>query len=72
MAAMADAHFHVRKEGQGKKAAERTVVKIERLESGRRREEIAQLAGGHTAAESIAFADALLSKVNSKKQLAVD
>jgi DNA repair ATPase RecN len=48
------------------------VVKIERLDSGRRREEIAQLAGGHTAAESIAFADALLSKVNSKKQLAVD
>jgi DNA repair protein RecN (Recombination protein N) len=70
MAAMADAHFHVHKEGQGKKAAERTVVRIERLESGRRREEIAQLAGGHTAAESIAFADALLSKVNSRKVVA--
>ncbi len=72
MAAMADAHFHVRKEGQGKKAAERTVVRIERLESGRRREEIAQLAGGHTAAESIAFADALLSKVNGRKVLVID
>jgi DNA repair protein RecN (Recombination protein N) len=67
MAAMADAHFHVHKEGKGKKAVERTVVKIERLESQRRREEIAQLAGGHSAAESIAFADALLSKVNSRK-----
>ncbi len=67
MAAMADVHFHVRKEGQGKKAAERTVVRIERLESGRRREEIAQLAGGHTAAESIVFADALLSRVTSRK-----
>ena len=72
MAAMADAHFHVHKEGQGKKAAERTVVRIERLESGRRREEIAQLAGGHTAAESIAFADALLSKVNARKVLVED
>jgi DNA repair protein RecN (Recombination protein N) len=67
MAAMADAHFHVHKEGQGKKKAERTIIKIERLELGRRREEIAQLAGGHTAAESIAFADALLSKVNGRK-----
>ncbi len=67
MAAMADAHFHVHKEGQGKQAAERTVVKIERLESSRRREEIAQLAGGHTAAESIAFADALLLKVTGSK-----
>jgi DNA repair protein RecN (Recombination protein N) len=67
MAAMADAHFHVHKEGKGKKAVERTVVKIERLESQRRREEIAQLAGGHSAAESIAFADALLSKVNGRK-----
>ncbi len=72
MAAMADAHFHVHKEGQGEKAAERTVVKIERLESGRRREEIAQLAGGHTAAESIAFADALLSKVNDRKVLVAE
>jgi DNA repair protein RecN (Recombination protein N) len=70
MAAMADVHFHVRKEGQGKKAAERTVVRIERLESGRRREEIAQLAGGHTAAESIVFADALLSRVTSRKAAA--
>jgi DNA repair protein RecN (Recombination protein N) len=67
MAAMADVHFHVRKEGSGKKAAERTVVRIERLESERRREEIAQLAGGHTAAESIAFADSLLSKAVQSK-----
>jgi DNA repair protein RecN (Recombination protein N) len=67
MAAMADVHFHVRKEGSGKKAAERTVVRIERLESERRREEIAQLAGGHTAAESIAFADSLISKAVQSK-----
>jgi DNA repair protein RecN (Recombination protein N) len=72
MAAMADVHFHVRKEGSGKKAAERTVVRIERLESERRREEIAQLAGGHTAAESIAFADSLISKaVQSKGGIAL-
>jgi DNA repair protein RecN (Recombination protein N) len=69
MAAMADVHFQVRKEGSGKKAAERTVVRIERLESERRREEIAQLAGGHTAAESIAFADSLISKAVQSKQV---
>jgi DNA repair protein RecN (Recombination protein N) len=71
MAAMADVHFHVRKEGHGDRGAERTVVRIERLESERRRQEIAQLAGGHTAEESIAFADALISKAVLSKGAAV-
>ncbi len=70
MAAMADVHFQVRKEGVGKKAQERTVVKIERLEPQRRREEIAQLAGGHSAADSIAFADSLLSQATATKKSA--
>jgi DNA repair protein RecN (Recombination protein N) len=70
MAAMADVHFQVRKEGVGKKAQERTIVKIERLEPQRRREEIAQLAGGHSAADSIAFADSLLSQATATKQSA--
>ena len=70
MAAMADVHFQVRKEGVGKKAQERTVVKIERLEPQRRREEIAQLAGGHSAADSIAFADSLLSQAVATKKSA--
>jgi DNA repair protein RecN (Recombination protein N) len=78
MAAMADVHFQVRKEGaieqgNGKSQRERTVVKIERLESQRRREEIAQLAGGYSVADSIAFADALLSQATASKksQLAI-
>jgi DNA repair protein RecN (Recombination protein N) len=70
MAAMADVHFHVRKEGVGKKAQERTVVKIERLEPQRRREEIAELAGGHSAADSIAFADSLISQATATKKSA--
>jgi DNA repair protein RecN (Recombination protein N) len=73
MAAMADVHFQVRKEGaieqsNGKSQRERTVVKIERLESQRRREEIAQLAGGYSVADSIAFADALLSQATASKK----
>jgi DNA repair protein RecN (Recombination protein N) len=71
MAAMADVHFHVRKEGSDRQGVERTVVRIERLESERRRQEIAQLAGGHTAEESIAFADALISKAVKSKGAAV-
>jgi DNA repair protein RecN (Recombination protein N) len=69
MAAMADVHFQVRKEGVGKKAQERTVVKIERLEPQGRREEIAQLAGGHSAADSIAFADSLISQATPNSPL---
>jgi hypothetical protein len=54
----------------GKKAQERTVVKIERLEPQGRREEIAQLAGGHSAADSIAFADSLISQATATKKSA--
>jgi DNA repair protein RecN (Recombination protein N) len=67
MAAMADVHFQVWKEGSSKQGQERTVVRIEQLESESRRQEIAQLAGGHTAEESIAFADALISKAVQSK-----
>jgi DNA repair protein RecN (Recombination protein N) len=68
MAAMADVHFRVRKEGLGNLTQERTVVRIERLAAEHRRTEIAQLAGGVTGAESIAFADALISQAVATKQ----
>lgn len=40
----------------------RTVVRITPLSAAERREELAQLAGGHSAQEAIAFADSLLAK----------
>lgn len=42
--------------------SERTVVRVAPLDSQQRREELAQLAGGETVQEAIAFADSLLTQ----------
>ncbi|MBD2344805.1 DNA repair protein RecN [Anabaena subtropica] len=70
VAAMADKHFRVDKQiitqGKGKKAnngntEQRTVVRVTNLEDlTTRREELAQLAGGKSASDAIAFAESLL------------
>ncbi len=65
VAAMADAHFHVDKQivSDGKKKAnERTVVRVTGLDATARREELAQLAGGRSHQEGIAFAESLLAQ----------
>lgn len=46
----------------------RTVVRVEPLNSQQRREELAQLAGGKTDQEAIAFADSLLSQAAEARQ----
>ncbi|MBW4642756.1 MAG: DNA repair protein RecN [Goleter apudmare HA4340-LM2] len=70
VAAMADRHFRVDKQIinqiKGKKnnngnAEERTVVRVTNLENlTNRRDELAQLAGGKSATDAIAFAESLL------------
>ncbi|WGV24125.1 DNA repair protein RecN [Halotia branconii] len=72
VAAMADRHFRVDKQiitqGKGKKAnngnaEQRTVVRVTSLDNlTTRRDELAQLAGGKSATEAIAFAESLLSQ----------
>jgi DNA repair protein RecN (Recombination protein N) len=76
VAAMADAHFRVDKEmieeipvmednhnSQLSLPEIRTVVRVRRLDNHQtRREELAQLTGGHSAQEAITFADSLLAK----------
>lgn len=80
VAAMADHHFHVSKEvitdeqldwqtehtenGNG----QRTVVRVQGLKNYQRREELAQLAGGQSAGEAIAFADSLLTQAQQVRQ----
>jgi DNA repair protein RecN (Recombination protein N) len=76
IAAMADRHFRVAKQttvvengSNGKSAAERTIVRIEELQSQhQRRDEIAQIAGGQSAQEAISFATSLLSQAKTRKQ----
>jgi DNA repair protein RecN (Recombination protein N) len=71
VAAMADHHFRVDKQvvdpadgkrGKSKSAPEelRTIVRVMPLTDEQRREELAQLAGGQTDQDAIAFADSLL------------
>lgn len=63
VAAMADHHFRVEKQLIKSKDNEelRTVVKIVHLEhQDHRRDELAELTGGHCAEDAIAFADSLL------------
>ncbi|KAF3885295.1 MULTISPECIES: DNA repair protein RecN [Nostocales] len=72
VAAMADRHFRVAKQvintDKGQKATnghseQRTVVRVTALDNlSKRREELAQLAGGKSAQEAIAFADSLLTQ----------
>ena len=83
VAAMADNHFRVNKQvvdqpsRNGHAAPDpamavseevRTVVRVASLETDQRREELAQLAGGQTAQEAIAFAESLLVQANLIRQ----
>ena len=71
VAAMADAHFHVDKQvvSNGKKKTdERTVVRVTGLDATARREELAQLAGGRSHQEGIAFAESLLAQAATIRQ----
>ncbi len=72
IAAMADRHFRVAKEtttnGQKSTTEERTLVRIEELQSHhQRRDEIAQIAGGQSATEAISFATSLLAQAQTNK-----
>ncbi|MEA5463066.1 DNA repair protein RecN [Leptothoe sp. PORK10 BA2] len=71
VAAMADAHFHVDKQvvfNGKKKGDERTVVRVTDLDAAARREELAQLAGGRSHQEGIAFAESLLAQAATIRQ----
>ncbi len=78
IAAMADKHFRVSKETinqvKGKKenngqGEERTVVRVTALDNQtKRRDELAQLAGGKSAQDAIAFADSLLVQADNYRQ----
>ncbi|MEB3225799.1 MAG: DNA repair protein RecN [Synechococcus sp.] len=75
IAAMADGHFRVTKQVQskGKKAKEeqgdRTIVTVESLRHlHTRRDELAQLTGGHAADDAISFAESLLTQAQSLKE----
>ncbi|KAB8315746.1 DNA repair protein RecN [Tolypothrix campylonemoides VB511288] len=79
VAAMADRHFRVDKqvitESKGNKEnnghpEQRTVVRVTSLDNlTKRREELAQLAGGKSAQEAIAFAESLLTQAaNHRRQ----
>ncbi len=78
VAAMADRHFHVNKQvinqTKGNKdnnihGEERTVVRITDLNNlDKRRDELAQLAGGKSASDAVAFAESLLTKAANHRQ----
>lgn len=71
VAAMADAHFHVDKQviiNDKKNDDERTVVRVTDLDAMARREELAQLAGGRSHQEGIAFAESLLAQAATIRQ----
>lgn len=69
IAALADRHFHVDKEVVKRKGAEtRTRVQITLLDQPESRTaELAQLAGGHSAAEALTFAQSLLVQAQTKR-----
>ncbi|NEQ96350.1 MAG: DNA repair protein RecN [Cyanothece sp. SIO2G6] len=68
VAAMADAHFHVNKTVIQEiseittTATERTVVRVSPLAGEQRKQELAQLAGGKSDDDAIAFAESLLTQ----------
>ncbi|AFZ35849.1 DNA replication and repair protein RecN [Stanieria cyanosphaera PCC 7437] len=82
IAAMADVHFKVEKQiieeslasyslqnGDSSLPDLRTVIRIQTLENHlMRREELAQLTGGHSADEAVSFADSLLNKAANYRQ----
>lgn len=66
IAARADHHYQVKKDVL---AAGRTVVRVQRLgDRAARRQELAELAGGKSAQEAIAFAESLLNQAELQKQ----
>lgn len=74
VAAMADRHFRVDKQtinkGSNGSTEQRTVVRVTALDNlTTRREELAQLAGGKSANEAIAFAESLLLQAANHRQL---
>jgi DNA repair protein RecN (Recombination protein N) len=73
IAAMADVHFRVEKETIQENNSDlslRTVIRVQPLKNHHtRREELAQLTGGHSAAEAIAFADSLLTQAATKRKI---
>ena len=84
VAAMADRHFHVHKQiitdsqldwqadptdnGSDNGNGQRTVVRVEALADRQRREELAQLAGGHSAGEAISWAESLLTQAEQLRK----
>ncbi|OLP17687.1 DNA repair protein RecN [Leptolyngbya sp. 'hensonii'] len=81
VAAMADHHFRVNKEtigdgtgvrGKGNQNGAgddvRTVVRVRPLDGDNRRQELAQIAGGRTGSEAIAFAESLLVQAGAVRQ----
>ncbi|MDB9303492.1 MULTISPECIES: DNA repair protein RecN [Cyanophyceae] len=73
VAAMADRHFRVNKQTitKSNNTEQRTVVRVTNLENlSHRREELAQLAGGKSATDAIAFAESLLLQAaNHRRQI---
>jgi DNA repair protein RecN (Recombination protein N) len=61
-------HPTLNQEANGSAADVRTVVRVVPLDADQRREELAQLAGGQTAQEAIAFADSLLAQAANLRQ----
>ncbi len=72
IAVMADTHFRVDKEiiDEGHNGSDiRTVVRVKTLGDRRtRREELAELTGGHSATDAIAFADSLLARAAAERE----
>lgn len=69
VAAMADRHFRVDKNIVAQETEVRTVVRVTALENlTTRREELANLAGGKSAREAIAFAESLLNQAANRRQ----
>jgi DNA repair protein RecN (Recombination protein N) len=74
VAALADQHFRVYKQmiaedSQDNLSEIRTVVRVTSLDNRQtRREELAQLTGGNSASDALAFAESLLDKADAKKQ----
>ena len=74
VAAMADNHFRVEKCLVKSKEKDndnvRTVVQVRSLDNlDNRRDELAELTGGHSADDAIAFADSLLETAETRKKL---
>jgi len=72
IAAMADTHFRVDKEtisSTDNGSEIRTVVRVKTLaDINTRRDELAELTGGHSATEAIAFADSLLAQAAAQRE----